>query len=90
MQPVSVDAESKYLQCSWVARMTPRPLTLPILQMQLDLLMPGQGLYLPMAEVERIFGLNDVASGRIKSFAKGHNCAFPWLDTGVQFLKLSA
>jgi hypothetical protein len=71
------------------AGMTPRPLTLPVLQMQLDQLTPGQGLHLPMAEVERIFGLNDVASGRIGNFAKGHNCAFAWLDTGVQFLKLS-
>jgi hypothetical protein len=66
-----------------------RPLTLPVLQMQLDQLMPGQGLHLPMVEVERIFGLNDVASGRIKNFATGHNCAFAWLETGVQFLKLA-
>lgn len=65
-----------------------RPLTLPILQMQLDRLMPGQGLHLPTVEVERMFGLNDVANGRIKTFASGHNCTFAWLTTGVQFLKL--
>jgi hypothetical protein len=63
-----------------------RPLTLPVLQMRLDQLMSGQSLNLPMAEVERIFGLNDVASRRINNFAKGHNCAFAWLETGVQFL----
>jgi hypothetical protein len=56
--------------------------------MQLDRLTPGQGLHLPTVEVERIFGLNDVANRRIKNFATGHNCAFAWLATGVQFLKL--
>lgn len=65
-------------------------LTLPLLQMQLDHLVPGQGLHLAMTEVERLFGLNDVATGRIRNFATGHNCAFAWSEAGVQFLKLPA
>jgi hypothetical protein len=64
-------------------------LTLPVLQIQLDQLRPGQGLHLPTAEVERLFGLNDVANGRIRNFAKEHNCAFAWSDTGLQFLKMA-
>ena len=64
------------------------PLTLPLLQMQLDHLVPGQGVYLAMPDVERIFGLNDVATGRIRNFARGHDCAFAWSDAGVEFVKL--
>ncbi|CCE06124.1 hypothetical protein BRAS3843_1600006 [Bradyrhizobium sp. STM 3843] len=56
--------------------------------MQLDHLVPGQGLHLARADVERMFGFNDVAVGRIRNFATGHNCAFAWSETGLQFLKL--
>ncbi len=65
------------------------PLTLPLLQMQLDQLVPGQSLHLSMPEVERVFGLNDVATGRIRNFAGGHNCAFVWSEQGLQFVKLT-
>ncbi|MGY3453949.1 MULTISPECIES: hypothetical protein [unclassified Bradyrhizobium] len=64
------------------------PLSLPILQMQLDRLVPGQGLHLATADVERMFGYNDVATGRIRNFADGHGCMFAWCATGVQFVKL--
>ncbi len=63
-------------------------LSLPILQMQLDDLVPGQGLHLGMPDVERMFGVNDVASGRLKNFATGHGCVFAWSGTGVQFVKM--
>ena len=43
------------------------PLTLPLLQMQLDRLVPGQSLHLAAAEVERMFGFNDVAAGRVSN-----------------------
>ena len=64
------------------------PLSLPLLQMQLDHLVPGQGLHLPTSEVERMFGYNDVANGRIRNFAEGHRCMFAWSGSGVQFVKL--
>ncbi|WP_257165799.1 hypothetical protein [Bradyrhizobium sp. SRS-191] len=66
------------------------PLSLPLLQMQLDHLVPGQGLHLVMADVERLFGYNDVATGRIRNFADGHGCMFAWCATGVQFVKLAS
>jgi hypothetical protein len=64
------------------------PLSLPLLQTQLDHLVPGQGLHLATSEVERMFGLNDVATGRIRNFAEGHGCMFAWSGSGVQFVKL--
>jgi len=64
------------------------PLSLPLLQMQLDCLVPGQGLHLATSDVEQMFGLNDVAAGRIKNFAEGHGCMFAWSGSGVQFVKL--
>lgn len=66
------------------------PLTLPLLQMQLDQLVPGQRLHLTMTQVERVFGLDDVAAGRIRNFADGHNCAFALSEAGVQFVKQAA
>jgi hypothetical protein len=62
-------------------------MTLPDLQEQLDELVPGAELHLKLPEVERLFGVNDVATGRLRNFASSHNCVFAWSPTGVQFLK---
>ena len=62
-------------------------MTLPDLQAELDQLVPGAALHLELSEVERLFGVNDVAAGRLRAFAAGHDCIFTWSPSGVEFLR---
>ncbi len=64
-----------------------KQMTLPDLQEHLDELVPGAELHLVLSDVERLFGVNDVATARLRNFAASHNCVFAWSPTGVQFLK---
>ena len=48
--------------------------TLPLVQERLDALAPCEDFSLTMAEVTRLFGLNNVAVRRIKRFADSHRC----------------
>jgi hypothetical protein len=63
-------------------------LTLPGLQATLDRLPAAQGLALANADIERLFGFNDVALTRMKRFARGHNCIVSHTDSCVVFQKL--
>jgi hypothetical protein len=62
-------------------------LTLPRLQAHLDRLRLAERLTLARSQVERLFGHNDVAVGRLRRFAKGHNCVVAHADNCVVFQK---
>jgi hypothetical protein len=49
-------------------------LTLPGLQNALDAFPRDGSLAIAKRDIERLFGLNDVAVGRIANFARGHGC----------------
>jgi hypothetical protein len=55
--------------------------TLPDLQARMDLLQAGERLQVTHADVQRLFGTDDVAGDRLLWFARGHNCvAIPTTD----------
>lgn len=49
--------------------------TLPLIQQQLDRLAVGNEFALRQSEVERLFGIDDVADTRLANFARGHGCS---------------
>jgi hypothetical protein len=62
--------------------------TLPELQEQLNGLKEGELFGVSDADCERLFGLNDVAMGRIANFAKGHRCVVGHSERGIYFRKM--
>lgn len=62
--------------------------TLPDLQAEMDLLESGGQLQVSHADIQRLFGLNDVAQDRLLRFARGHNCAILRTDHGVTFRRI--
>lgn len=63
-------------------------LTLPTLQGLLDSLRSAQTLALATRQVDRLFGLDDVGTTRLKRFARGHNCIIAHTDDCVVFHKM--
>jgi hypothetical protein len=61
--------------------------TLPTLQHWLDQLGPDAILPLKRSQVERLFGLNDVAQARLLRLAQGHNCTISYSDGSVVLKK---
>lgn len=64
-------------------------MTLPGLQASLDRLAVAQRLALAKNDVERLFGLNDVALTRMERFASGHNCIITHANSCVVFEKMA-
>lgn len=64
------------------------PLTMPALDDELSQLQPGHTFPLTNADFVRLFGTNDAARGRLRNFARGHNCVTTRAKGGVQFKKL--
>ncbi|MEX6505375.1 hypothetical protein [Jiella sp. M17.18] len=62
--------------------------TLPDLQAQLDLMKVGETLALRRDDCERLFGVNDVAGGRLRNFARGHGCTVVYTPEGVAFSRI--
>jgi hypothetical protein len=48
----------------------------------------AKSIALASTDVERLFGFNDVARGRLKRFARSHNCIVSYTDGTVVFHKL--
>jgi len=67
--------------------MEKRNFTLVELQLRLDALYEGAVLQIAHRDYERLFGVNDVAMGRLRRFAKGHACAASFADGPVLFRK---
>ena len=62
--------------------------TLSSLQGFLDRMKPDQTIALAKPEIEKLFGLNDVAVARVSRFAHGHRCDANFTDGCVIFVKL--
>ena len=63
--------------------------TLPDLQSKLDLLESGGQFQVLHVDVERLFGMDDVARARLLRFAQGHGCLTVETDTGVTFRRVA-
>ncbi|AWN44736.1 hypothetical protein [Methylobacterium durans] len=61
--------------------------SLPALQTVLDGLGTGQALRLTNTDCDRLFGVNDARMGRVRNFARGHNCIALWDDDGLTFCR---
>jgi hypothetical protein len=61
--------------------------TLPLLQETLDDLPVWSEFRLPKPWMVTLFGLDDVAAGRIARFARSHSCAIMFDPAGVTFRK---
>lgn len=61
--------------------------TLPLIQDRLDELSAGEDFTLSRPEMERLFGVNSAAVGRIVHFAIGHGCEIIFRRDGVRFFK---
>ncbi|PJG51235.1 hypothetical protein CVM73_31960 [Bradyrhizobium forestalis] len=61
--------------------------TLPELENGLEALQNGALVQIDRADYERLFGLNDVALGRLRNFARSHQCIVSFADTIVLFRK---
>lgn len=64
-----------------------RNFTLPELEHRLDELKGGALVQISRQDYERLFGLNDAALGRVRSFARSHRCTASFADTAVLFRK---
>ena len=62
-----------------------RDLTLPELERAIDALEEGALHHITGRDYERLFGVNDAALGRLRNFAKSHNCAASFADGVVCF-----
>jgi hypothetical protein len=62
-------------------------LTLPELDQKLDRLAEGAMHQITRHDYERLFGLNDVALGRLRNFAKNHSCVASFADSAILFRK---
>lgn len=67
-----------------------KQIDLPGLQSRLDALRDGEHLSLAIADVRRIFGLNDIATERMTNFAIGHGCVAIAAPSMITFRKLGA
>lgn len=63
------------------------PIDLAGLQNRLDQLPVGQGLAISISDYRRLFGLNEVAAGRVANFAKGHGCVIDASPSLITFRK---
>ncbi len=63
--------------------------TLPNLQSKLDLLESGGQLQVLRVDIERLFGMDDVAQDRLLRFAQGHGCLAVETDSGVTFRRVA-
>lgn len=63
-------------------------LSLTGLQHRLDTLKMGEQLTLGIGDYRRLFGLNDVAAGRLSNFAEGHGCTVDPRVAAVVFRKV--
>ncbi|MBR0775327.1 hypothetical protein JQ543_19870 [Bradyrhizobium diazoefficiens] len=64
-----------------------RNFTLPELEATLSGLQAGAIHNLQRDDYERLFGENDAAVGRLRNFARGHNCAASFADGIIVFRK---
>ena len=64
-----------------------RIFTLPELEERLRELREGTLLHISRRDYERLFGLNDAAVGRLRNFARGHQCVASFADTAILFRK---
>ncbi|MDA9440223.1 hypothetical protein XH98_14060 [Bradyrhizobium sp. CCBAU 51745] len=64
-----------------------REFTLPELQERLDELGDGAILQIGRHDYERLSGLDDAALGRLRNFARGHQCVASFADSAVMFRK---
>ncbi|MBR0955836.1 hypothetical protein JQ566_00660 [Bradyrhizobium japonicum] len=53
----------------------------------MEALQNGALVQIDRADYERLFGLNDVALGRLRNFARSHQCIVSFADTVVLFRK---
>jgi len=67
--------------------MRPQVLTLPDLDRKLDDMPEGTLHQITRSDYERLFGLNDVALGRLRNFAKTHSCVTSFADHAIIFRK---
>lgn len=61
--------------------------TLPELEGKLEALRNGALVQIDRTDYERLFGLNDAALGRLRNFARGHQCVASFADSAVLFRK---
>jgi hypothetical protein len=61
--------------------------TVPDLEDRLRALPAGALLRISRQDYERLFGLNDAALGRLRNFARGHQCVASFADTAIVFRK---
>lgn len=57
--------------------------TLPNLEERLQELQDGALVQISRRDYERLFGLNDAALGRLRNFARGHQCVASFADTVI-------
>jgi hypothetical protein len=62
-----------------------RDFTLPELQEKLDGLVDGALHQITGRDYERLFGKNDAALARLRSFAKSHECVASFGDDAILF-----
>jgi len=62
-----------------------RNFTLPDLEQRLDALAEGALHQITRRDYERLFGENDAALGRLRNFAKGHQCVASFADQAILF-----
>lgn len=67
--------------------MRPQVLTLPELDRKLDELAEGALHHITRRDYEHLFGFNDAALGRLRSFAKSHACIASFTDEAILFRK---
>ena len=67
-----------------------RNFTLPELEAILNGLEEGATHILPRVDYDRLFGENDAALGRLRNFARGHNCVASFADETIVFRKRAA
>jgi hypothetical protein len=61
--------------------------TLPDLEERLQALESGAIMQISRNDYERLFGLNDAALGRLRNFARSHQCVASFADLVVLFRK---
>jgi hypothetical protein len=64
-----------------------RNFTLPELEERLGELQNGALVQISRRDYERLFGLNNAALGRLRNFARGHECVASFADSAVFFRK---
>ena len=64
-----------------------RNFTIPDLESKLEALSEGAIFAISACDYERLFGVNDAAVGRLRNFAKAHDCVTSHADHGIVFRK---